>query len=651
MYFPVESNMKYLPLLSLISTVAYGFVSINTPRVTVNRFKQKYRSRKYVSTITDDGVGIISERPIPPDMDSYVLGYKSVFEEIPCAVCKPIVDENVGVIPPDLVGTYFRSGPAMFSAGSLLPPKKSIVQPKQPPARDGKDVERMVKHPFEGDGGILGVTFSGDGTATVRYRFVRTNAFTNERKRGAKLYSGMDSTRNEGPSIANGQGNDFPLPMFRHHLMPGLNKKRKNTSNTRAVYWSKKLITLWEGGLPYKLDSLALSSEGRSQLGGILIESSPFGGKAVYDPKRERMLFYSNKQDSDTSELNLFEFNSKFRLVHKAVHQLPGFAVLNDFAATENYAIFIQPPISTNKMQFLVSKDPVKSLTMQQQSYSILHLIKRGTEGSVTKSISIPMDGISDADLQLCNAYEEDSGNVIVFDAIRSDGRNLSQTAKVWPWTPTLKDFQDVTAKKSLWRYTVKVNDGSVMKECLSDVQTSFCVVNPLFSCQKHRFIYSTIGALSNEVAPPQGIGRFDTVTKEFVIWMGKEDEFVGEPMFAHRKTSDNKEAAEDDGYIISVLLNGSKKESEVIIFDASRINDGPITRVPLGMIVPHGLFGCFTYSDEANWSADEIDRRAKLADKMESRGNMWNEVKSDFSGLGLRLDDWEEYFGDWELF
>jgi hypothetical protein len=31
----------------------------------------------------------------------------------------------------------------------------------------------------------------------------------------------------------------------------------------------------------------------------------------------------------------------------------------------------------------------------------------------------------------------------------------------------------------------------------------------------------------------------------------------------------------------------------------------------------------------------------------MESRGNYWNEVKSDFSGLGLRLDDMEEYFGD----
>ena len=64
-------------------------------------------------------------------------------------------------------------------------------------------------------------------------------------------------------------------------------------------------------------------------------------------------------------------------------------------------------------------------------------------------------------------------------------------------------------------------------------------------------------------------------------------------------------------------------------------------------MVVPHGYHGCFSATEETGWTAEEIDRRAKLADKMESRGNMWNEVKSDFSGLGLRLDDIEEYFGD----
>jgi len=83
------------------------------------------------------------------------------------------------------------------------------------------------------------------------------------------------------------------------------------------------------------------------------------------------------------------------------------------------------------------------------------------------------------------------------------------------------------------------------------------------------------------------------------------------------------------------------------VILDATNITAGPIARVPLGIAIPHGLHGCFASTEECNWSAEEIERRAKLADKMESRGIMWNEVKSDFSGLGLILDDFEEYFGD----
>ena len=110
-------------------------------------------------------------------------------------------------------------------------------------------------------------------------------------------------------------------------------------------------------------------------------------------------------------------------------------------------------------------------------------------------------------------------------------------------------------------------------------------------------------------------------------------------------KSDENSE--EDSGYILSVLLNGSKKESELIVLEASDIAKGPISRIPLGIAIPHGLHGVFASSDECNWSEEEIERRAKLSDKMESRGNMWNEVKSDFSGLGLRLDDFEEYFGE----
>ena len=89
-------------------------------------------------------------------------------------------------------------------------------------------------------------------------------------------------------------------------------------------------------------------------------------------------------------------------------------------------------------------------------------------------------------------------------------------------------------------------------------------------------------------------------------------------------------------------LYNGKAKQNELVVLEASNIQAGPVARIPLGIVIPHEHFGCFTSDEKADVGA--IEHRVKLADKMESRGNRW---KSDFSGLSLRFDDTEEYFGD----
>lgn len=336
--------------------------------------------------------GPAAARPPPPppplpDMAAYSAGYKTAFSEVSCSLASP----SSGSLPPDLVGTYYKCGPAMFSAGSLPPPRNSLVKPKQPPVPDGQDPGRMVSHPFEGDGAVLAVTFHGDGThaaaadegegeeegadtagkATARFRYVRTNAFTNERKKGKKLYTGMEETRATGGAGGKGVGNDLPLPFYRHHLLPGLNKLRKNTSNTRAVYFGTKLLTLWSGGLPYKLDALALSTEGRTQLGGVVKrEEAAMGARAVVDARKNRILFFGVDEESgSSSQLNLYEFNSKFQPIRDngGVVQvpLPGLAMMYDFAVTENYAVFVQPVLKVNGMQYMLSKQPGKSIDLE----------------------------------------------------------------------------------------------------------------------------------------------------------------------------------------------------------------------------------------------------------------------------------------------
>lgn len=533
------------------------------------------------------------------------------------------------------------------------------------------DADRMVSHPFEGDGAVLAVSFSNNNNneeeeapPTARFRYVRTAGFTNERKKGARMYKGMDGTRNSksNNNNSNSIGNDVPLPLFRHHLQPGLNKNRKNTSNTRTIYWAKKLLTLWEGGLPYKLDCLALSTEGRSQLGGVLKTDTAFGSKGALDAKRDRMLFYDNRQDASSSTLTVYEFNSKFRLVNEQEGMtevtLPGMALLSDFAVTDNYSVFIQPPIATNTMQYIMSKEPGKTLSLDSNGNALLHLIARVGSSKESKTITIPKDaGLSvETDIQFCNAYEEDG--VVIVDLIRSNPTTQNSspnTATKWPWVSSLSDYMKVSSSKSLWRYSIQTNNsGTITKTQLHDVQTSFGVINPAVSGQRHEYIYANVGALGSDVAPPQGITKFNlNDSSQQQTWFPEEYEFCGEPMFAPKRvdTSDNDSSSstteEDDGYILSTLYNGKRKESELIVLSAKDIAAGPIARIPLGMVVPHGHHGCFASSEEAGWTHDEIDRRARLNDKMEAKGSMWNEVKSDFSGLGLRLDDFEEYFGD----
>jgi carotenoid cleavage dioxygenase-like enzyme len=115
-----------------------------------------------------------------------------------------------------------------------------------------------------------------------------------------------------------------------------------------------------------------------------------------------------------------------------------------------------------------------------------------------------------EANLAIINAHENEDGTII-FDAIRSaDSGGEIESSTQWPWASTLGDFQNMSSKKSLWRYHVHPQKGFISKDCISQDQLYFGVVNPSNSAQKHRYIYAAAGAMGEGVAPPQGITKFD---------------------------------------------------------------------------------------------------------------------------------------------
>ena len=78
-----------------------------------------------------------------------------------------------GSIPVDLRGTLYRNGPARLTRGG-----------------------RSVGHWFDGDGAVLGVTFTDSG-ATGIYKYVQTDGYKAEEKADRYLFGGYGSHGSE----------------------------------------------------------------------------------------------------------------------------------------------------------------------------------------------------------------------------------------------------------------------------------------------------------------------------------------------------------------------------------------------------------------------------------------------------------------------
>ncbi|PLN82969.1 putative dioxygenase [Aspergillus taichungensis] len=119
--------------------------------------------------------------------------------------------------------------------------------------------------------------------------------------------------------------------------------------------------------------------------------------------------------------------------------------------------------------------------------------------------------------------------------------------------------------------------------------------LNPKYTTQKHRYTYGIID--TNESTFFNGIMKFDSETKAFQTWK-VQGHSPGEPIFV----ADPNGINEDDGVLLSVVLNGPSGKSYLLCLDARNLNelgradvDGPVAfgfhgqHVPLRSGAPTG--------------------------------------------------------------
>ena len=420
-------------------------------------------------------------------------------------------------------------------------------------------------------------------------------------------------------------------------------------------------MTLWEGGLPYKLDGLSLSTDGKSQLGAVLKADDSFGAGCRYYCKDDTMSFYSCQQGERKSRLSVYEFGRDFKLKNGSngpfgeagfgggvrVFELEGFKTVADIAVTDSYHVVCAPNVSVDGINYLLNKDPAKCLKVNENEPGCFYLLPRGQGGKRSEDpvvkVAVAADGIEGhlGDFSFSNSWEEDEGRTVVIEGVRSLGTEVKGGPRSEDLLPRdMEDYRSRASKKELWRFVIDATTGTLKSsKPLSKTHLGFPVIDRRSSGSPSTVVYGLVGSAGSAVSPWQGVVRIDESGVEDT-WIEK-GEYAGEPYFVPRVGGG--EGGEKDGYLVTVVRN--EESSYLAILDASDLAKGPVCKVLLAEgdnAVPHGLHGC--WAEGESWGYEEIRRRAKLADKLEAKGNLFNEVKSDFSGLGLRLDDFDFY-------
>ena len=120
-----------------------------------------------------------------------------------------------------------------------------------------------------------------------------------------------------------------------------------------------------------------------------------------------------------------------------------------------------------------------------------------------------------------------------------------------------------------------------------------FGMFNQKYAGRKYRYAYSSL-------AKPgwflfNGYVKHDLQTGQSWEYKLGADQYGSEAPFAPRIGAKD----EDDGYLVSFVIDEAKGTSECVLFDAKRITDGPVCRLGLPHKIMSGTHSCWASGED----------------------------------------------------
>ncbi|WP_019629310.1 carotenoid oxygenase family protein [Actinomadura atramentaria] len=435
-----------------------------------------------------------------------------------------------GSVPDGLAGTLYRNG-----AGNHL-----------------------SDYMIDGDGLVSAVTFAPGGPVRARSRYVRTPSYR----------AALDTREGDGPPLRLG-GANAAGGRLRNMLSPPISQ-----ANTSVAVIDGRLLALWEADEPWELVPGSLETLGRCDLGGALEPTGraarrtgrPYSAHPCWDAATGEVWNFGCLY-GPTPNLHIYRTPRVGRTEHVRTIRLPRRFMVHDFAMTATHLVFCLGPVILDMRALLSGREPA------------FHAMRWHAD-EPTRILLVPRDGgrfrviETDPWFQWHFAGAYDDGTDIVFDLVRF--RSWSVMHEALSSMSHLTDPSGFPIGR-LWRYRVGPS-GKVESHQLHRLPLEFPTIDPRRAAGTHRDVYGAAACDLSFGVAFSAVARYDTEIGEADVFDYGEGYMASEPLFVPR----DKDELNDEGWLISYVNHITTGSTDIAVFNAKAVADGPVCTLPV---------------------------------------------------------------------
>ncbi|WP_404712548.1 carotenoid oxygenase family protein [Sphingomonas sp. MMS24-J13] len=416
---------------------------------------------------------------------------------------------------------------------------------------------------FNGDGMVSLFRFRG-GKVDFRQRYARTDKWKLERAAGHALFGAYRNPLTDDDSVKG---------------------QIRGTANTNVMVHAGKLYAMKEDSPCLLMDPLTLETEGYTDFGGKL-KSQTFCAHPKIDPVTGNLCAFAyGTKGLMTKDMAYIEIGLDGALVREIAFENPYYCMMHDFGVTGDYAVFTVMPQISN-WERLEKRLPFFGFDTSLPCY--MGVLRRDGDASDLRWFKTDNCFVG----HVMNAFND--GTRVHIDLPISANNSF-------PFFPDVdgKPFDPVASRGYLTRWTVDMSSNSdafTSIERLCESPDEFPRIDERYATQAYRHGWMLILDPDRPYEGPGGafyaltntLGHIDLATRRETRWWAGPQCAIQEPCFIPR----GPDAPEGDGYVIALVDNHVTNYSDLAVFDAQRVDEGPISRIRLPMRMRQGLHG-----------------------------------------------------------